>query len=54
DSKLSYLIGELSRRLGDKDDAVSWFNTCLEFPETKTSPALEKLVREQWRLAREI
>ncbi|HHV38358.1 MAG TPA: DUF2225 domain-containing protein [Tepidimicrobium sp.] len=50
-SKLSYLIGELSRRLGDKREAISWFNTCLEFSETKENPALEKLVREQWRLA---
>lgn len=50
-SKLSYLIGELARRLGDKREAISWFNSCLKFPEIKKNPALEKLVREQWSLA---
>ncbi len=54
DSKLSYLIAELSRRLGLKEDALSWFNTCLGFPETKLNPALDEMAREQWRLTKEM
>lgn len=52
DSKLSYLIGELSRRLNEKEEAQSWFNTCLSLPETKMNHALDNMAREQWRLAR--
>lgn len=53
DSKLSYLIGELSRRIDDKEDALTWFNTCLGLPSTKMNPALDNMAREQWRLTRE-
>lgn len=51
--KLSYLIGEINRRLGEKDGAVKWFNTALSNPNINSNPMLEKMVREQWRLARE-
>lgn len=51
--KLSYLIAELSRRIGDKEAALSWFNTCLTNPGIKMNPALEDMAREQWRLTRE-
>lgn len=54
DSKLSYLIGELSRRLNEKNEALSWFNTCLGLAETKMNPALDNMAREQWRLTREM
>ena len=53
EEKLTYLIGELSRRLGDKETALSWFNTCLSNPGIKMNPALEDMAREQWRLIRE-
>lgn len=54
DSKLSYLIGELSRRLNEKEEALSWFNTCLGLSSTKMNPALNDMAREQWRLVREM
>lgn len=54
DSKLSYLIGELSRRINEKEEALSWFNTCLGLPSTKMNPALNDMAREQWRLTREM
>lgn len=54
DSKLSYLIGELSRRLNEKEEALSWFNTCLGLHTTKMNPALDDMAREQWRLVREM
>ena len=52
DGKLSYLIGELSRRIGDKEKALSWFNTSLGLESTRMNPAIDSLVREQWRLLR--
>lgn len=54
DSKLSYLIGELSRRIDDKDEALSWFNTCLNLHSTKMNPGLNDMAREQWRLVKEM
>ncbi len=53
DGKLSYLIGELSRRIGDKEKALSWFNTSLGLESTRMNPAIDALVREQWRLTRD-
>lgn len=51
--KLTYLMGELNRRLGNKAEAVQWFNTAISNPDLGLNKALETLVREQWRLARE-
>lgn len=53
DSKLSYLIGELSRRIGDNEEAISWFNTCLSLASTRMNPTINNMAREQWRLAKE-
>ncbi|MCF6466121.1 DUF2225 domain-containing protein [Clostridium sp. Cult2] len=53
ESKLGYLIGEINRRLSYKDESVKWFNTVLSNPNINNNPMLEKMVREQWRLARE-
>lgn len=54
DSKLSYLVGELSRRLNEKEESLLWFNICLGLSSTKMNPALNDMAKEQWRLAREI
>ena len=50
---LGYLIGELSRRLDNKEEALKWFNTVLSNPKTKNNAALEGMVREQWMNIRE-
>ncbi|MEY8415163.1 DUF2225 domain-containing protein [Tissierella praeacuta] len=54
DGKLSYLIGELSRRIDDKEEALSWFNTCLSLSSTRMNPSLNEMAREQWRIVKEI
>jgi len=54
DGKLSYLIGELSRRINDKEEALSWFNTCLNLSSTRMNPSLNEMAREQWRIAKEL
>lgn len=53
EGKLSYLIGELSRRIGDREEALSWFNTSLSLESTKMNPAIDNIVREQWRITKE-
>lgn len=51
--KLGYLIGEINRRLVEKEEALKWFNTILSNPNLKSNPMLEDMTREQWRLIRE-
>ena len=51
--KLGYLLGEINKRLGNKDEAIKWFNSILSNPNINSNPMLEKMVREQWRLTRE-
>lgn len=51
--KLAYLIGELNRRLGNKEEALKWFNVVISDSDLKFNKALENLVREQWRLTRQ-
>lgn len=48
-----YLLGELSRRLGQADDAVVWFSKAVASPERADNPKIEKLAREQWHLVKE-
>ncbi|NLK34432.1 MAG: DUF2225 domain-containing protein [Gracilibacteraceae bacterium] len=49
---LMYLIGELSRRLGKLNEAITWFGKAVVSPERKENPKIEKLAREQWALTR--
>lgn len=53
DLQATYLIGELYRRTGDYQAAVSWFNKVISHKNIKENPNIEKLAREQWALARE-
>lgn len=52
-SKLTYLIGELSRRIGDKENSLSWFNLCIDLDSTKIDQRIMNMAREQWRRVRE-
>lgn len=49
---LAYLIGELYRRLGNNDEAVSWFSKVISNRAIKNNPRLENLVRDQWYLVK--
>ncbi len=50
---MMYLLGELSRRLGQLNDAIVWFGKAVMSPEREENPKIEKLAREQWNLAKE-
>lgn len=51
--KLAYLIGELNRRLENKEEALKWFNVVISDPDLKFNRALANLAREQWTLTRQ-
>ena len=53
DISITYLLGELNRRLGKYEDAIYWFNKAIGNPGIKQKKSLETQVREQWSLARE-
>ncbi len=48
----AYLIGEISRRLGDLDGALRWYSEVIKDPATSTQPAILRLARQQWQEAR--
>lgn len=47
-TKLTYMIGELSRRIGDIEEAKKWIAISIELPEMKLNPILNRLARGQW------
>ncbi|MGE5553615.1 MAG: DUF2225 domain-containing protein [Betaproteobacteria bacterium] len=53
ETTVAYLVGELSRRLGDYATAITWFSRLVSDPRTKQEPQILNLAREQWYLARQ-
>ncbi len=53
DVSITYLLGELNRRLGKYEDAIYWFNKAIGNPGIKQKKSLGIQAREQWGLARE-
>lgn len=51
--KLTYLIGELHRRLGNYNEAVNWFSKVVASPERNANRGIERLAREQWMTLRD-
>jgi len=52
-ARVMYLIGELNRKLGNFDDAVRWFSRILSNRNMVVEPDLQRLIRDQWEVARE-
>lgn len=53
DTKLSYLIAELSYRIEDMEIANKWFIISIESAGMKLNPTLNDMARERWRLIKE-
>lgn len=51
---LTYLMGEIYRRLGEIDKATSWLGKVISNPYIKSNPKIEKLAREQWQEIKEL
>ncbi|MDD4802320.1 MAG: DUF2225 domain-containing protein [Syntrophomonas sp.] len=49
----AYIIGELYLRQNNFTEAINWFNNTIFHPNIKKYPAIEKMARDQWALARE-
>lgn len=50
---LTYLNGELNRRLGNYKEAIKWYSITLEHPDIKRKRHIQVKAREQWQIARE-
>lgn len=50
---ISYLIGELNRRLGNHKEAVRWFSQTVTNPQIKGKREIERLARDEWMETRE-
>lgn len=50
---LTYLVGEINRRLGNMEKASIWLERVISNPYIKDNPKIEKLAREQWNLVRD-
>jgi len=50
--RVQYLCGELSLRLGDVDEAITWFAQASRHPNLSENATWERLIREQWGSAR--
>jgi hypothetical protein len=51
--KVMFMIGELSRRVGDYKKAVSYFSKIIQHKSAKDEPKMVNMAREQWRMAME-
>ena len=51
---MQYLLGELSRRLENYDEAGVWFNKVIQNPFRSSNPRIDRLAREQWSLLRDL
>lgn len=49
---LCYIIGDLSLRLGDAEEAIRWFTTVIRMEESKKHREVLRLTRERWQEAR--
>jgi Uncharacterized protein conserved in bacteria len=50
---IMFMIGELSRRLGQYSKAVSYFSKIIQHKDAKNEQKMVTKAREQWRLAKE-
>lgn len=50
--KQTFLIGDLSLKLGQYDEAVRWFQETVKHPHISQFPELERRTRERWSEAR--
>lgn len=51
--KLAYLIGEIHRRLGEKDKALKWLNSVISSHSLGSNLNIKNMAVEQWRLIKE-
>lgn len=50
---MTYLIGELNRRLKNYEDAITWYDRALNHPDKKYHRQVILRAKDQWKLAKE-
>jgi len=50
---ISYLIGDLNRRLGNHQEAIKWFSRTVTHPQIKSKKEIERLARDEWMESRQ-
>lgn len=50
---ITYLIGELYRRIRDIEKATNWMGKVISSPYIKTNPKIENLARDQWQIIKD-
>ena len=53
ETRVLYLIAELSRRIGDEEEAVRGFSRVIEQQRTSIEPQIIEMAKERWREMRE-
>lgn len=48
-----FMIGELSRRVGNYEEAVKWLSRLISSPDARRNPALMEIAREQYQLVKD-
>lgn len=48
-----YMIGELSRRAGNYEEAVKWFSRLISSPDARRNPVLMETARDQYQLVKD-
>ena len=51
---LTYLIGELLRRIGNIDEALSYLGRVVSNPQAKNEKRILDMAREAWHVARDM
>lgn len=54
ETRVLYLIAELSRRIGDEKEAIKSFSQIIEQQRTSTEPNIIEMAKERWREMREV
>jgi uncharacterized protein (DUF2225 family) len=49
-----YMLGELNRRIGNYQEAITWFNKLISSPEAKNNKKLLENARDQYHLTKEL
>lgn len=51
--RLAYILGELYRRIKNYPESIQWFSKTVKNPMANTEPAILKMARDQWTMAKE-
>lgn len=51
--RVTYLLGELNRRVKNYSEAIRWFDIAVRNPKASAEPVIVRIARQQWAIAKE-